>query len=216
MEQNDFAENYWLWVTKSKFYLDRVLIKKGHNNMIIEDEQTLKSKIRPGRRIRGRRLSGKPKIRYVEREGLEPYNDFTDSWWTCHKETKEGDLVLVYRAGKHGKHKYMDIKYLFRATTNALCGYDVIENFDEIKEPRWDYICYFESLYKFKKSIKYHEMHTGSLYHNLRNWGALRANFHRKAYRIPDHEFGHLINTLSEKNHEFLQFKDDFGPLKGF
>lgn len=50
-----------------------------------------------------------------DRKDLDPsLQSDPDGWWTCHKNTKRGDLILLYRT----KPK-MDAGYLIQAETDA-------------------------------------------------------------------------------------------------
>lgn len=205
----DFAENNWVWVTGPEFYYDRVFVpknKKERTKRIASNEE-LNHLAQKGKKISGKPVKGK--IQLEERKGLDPGNDFSESWWTCHKDTKKGDLVLLYR-----KSPMSDIKYLFRATSDSGDPYDKIENFDKIKEPGWDHVCSFESLYKFRTPLTYQEMKKTQKHPQLKHWGALNGKFHRKAFLIPDFEFKHLIDVLTKKNPYFENVKSKIKPLQ--
>src|SRR5262245_24516446 len=56
------------------------------------------------------------------------------TWWTCHKNTKKGDLVLFYRSGLK-----RDIRYLLQVESDARLD-------DEAQARGWDYVCEYRSL----------------------------------------------------------------------
>ena len=56
--------------------------------------------------------------------------------WSCHKDTKKGDQILMWRAKK--KH---DIAYLLQATSNSE------------PDPKWDYMCEYQVLHAFKNPV---------------------------------------------------------------
>jgi hypothetical protein len=56
--------------------------------------------------------------------------------WSCHKDTKEGDLIPMGRAKKKN-----DIAYLLQATS------------DSAPNPEWDYACEYRVLYAFKNPV---------------------------------------------------------------
>lgn len=150
-----------------------------------------------------------------ERSGLGPDSEFDtedyedEPWWTCHKDTKKGDLILLYR-----KTPMKDIKYLWRATSNAFHLEDKISNYEEVQEEYgWDYGCEYESLFKFEKPFKLSQMHHETFLHD---WGAYKANFRRRVFKIPDLHFEKLIEIFTIKNHDFETFAKEYGPLKRF
>lgn len=50
-----------------------------------------------------------------ERADLEPGNlELGEGWWTCHPDTRTGDLILLYRTAPKS-----DIAYLFEAASDA-------------------------------------------------------------------------------------------------
>jgi hypothetical protein len=50
-----------------------------------------------------------------EREDLDPSHGVdTEGWWTCHKDTQEGDLVFLWRTTPK-----RDIGYLIQAASDA-------------------------------------------------------------------------------------------------
>lgn len=68
-----------------------------------------------------------------DREDLDPLNNIdNDGWWTCHKNTQKGDLILLYRSGIK-----RDIGYLIQAESDAYFIGD--ENY--AVEKGWDYGC---------------------------------------------------------------------------
>jgi hypothetical protein len=48
--------------------------------------------------------------------GLEPSDGFTkDEWWTCHKDTRRGDLILLWRTAPKS-----DIGYLIGSLSSPV------------------------------------------------------------------------------------------------
>jgi hypothetical protein len=94
-----------------------------------------------------------------DRESLDPENNYDpDGWWTCNKATKEGDLVLLYRA----KLK-KDIKYLILAESDA---YSIADDNDE----GWNYGCDYQVLYKFENPVHIKDLRKDPSYDD---WGPL-------------------------------------------
>jgi len=69
------------------------------------------------------------------------------SGWSCHKDTKKGDLIFVWRAKK--KH---DIAYLLQASS------------DSEPDPSWDYACNYRVLYEFKNRVDLKDLRTMTLF----------------------------------------------------
>jgi len=70
-----------------------------------------------------------------DRVDLEPADEYVpDGWWTCHRDTRKGDLIMLYR-----KKPKMDIAYLFQARSNASSLLH-----DTSAEPGWKYGCDYD------------------------------------------------------------------------
>lgn len=144
-----------------------------------------------------------------ERESLEPGDEDIDigGWWTCHKDTRIGDLILLYRAGQKGGNTYQDIKYLIQATSDA---YSIVEDVYAF-EHGWQYGCDYRPLFKFKNSFKLDEMKKDPY---LDEWNALKGNFNRSVYKTENRHWERLIDVLKEKNPDFIEFFKTFNPEK--
>ena len=80
-----------------------------------------------------------------ERQDLDPGQGYEPGgWWTCHRETEEGDLVLVYRS-----QKKKDLAYLIETRSAA---YSLLDD-DHAAERGWDYGCDFEVIEKFQVRV---------------------------------------------------------------
>jgi hypothetical protein len=80
------------------------------------------------------------------RGDLEPGNDVGDGWWTCHKDTKAGDLVLLYRASPMS-----DIAYLIRAESDAF----PLSDDEYARDHGWAYGCEHQSLFQFQTPLTF-------------------------------------------------------------
>src|SRR3712207_6791295 len=80
---------------------------------------------------------------------LEPTASYTPGhWWTCDKRTREGDQILLYRAGEK-----KDIAYLIVARSDA---YSLTA---EMGAPDgWQWGCDFEVLERFRPGLTIEEM----------------------------------------------------------
>ena len=127
--------------------------------------------------------------------GLEPESspDAT-GWWTCHKDTQKGDLILLYRS----KLK-RDVGYLIQTESDA---YSIVDD-EYASENNWDYGCDYRVLYKFKNPVTLKDMRANPYLHD---WGAYRANFQRRVYSIPSEHWKRLEQMATEKNPEYGNF----------
>lgn len=129
---------------------------------------------------------------YLEEDGsdrrfLQPGAGYQPGgWWTCHRETEEGDLVLLYRMGKK-----KDLAYLIQTRSAA---YSLLDD-EGAAEEGWDYGCDFEVVEKFATPLTLAEMRADRA---LADWGALRGNFQRKVFEIEPDTWNHLLDRLSE------------------
>lgn len=121
----------------------------------------------------------------ADRRDLEPDLEYAPgSWWTCHKDTLEGDLVLLYRSQER-----RDLGYLIEARSDA---YSILDDPDA--DESWDYGCDYEVIEKFANPLTLGEMKADPA---LADWGALRANFQRKVYGIDPDTWNHLLDRLT-------------------
>lgn len=142
-----------------------------------------------------------------EREVLEPgISRDPGSWWTCHKDTLAGDLILIYRAGKHKGKTYQDIKYLVMARSDA---YPL--EIEEAVEKTWKYGCDYIPLFKFKNSLKLDQMKNEP---TLEGWNALNALFIKQAFATDKKYWKYLNDILSDLNPDYKHFLAKFDRKK--
>ena len=119
-----------------------------------------------------------------DRVDLEPVGEYVpDGWWTCHKETREGDLVMLYRTKPR-----MDIAYLIQARSDA---YSLLQ--DPTAEPGWNYGCDYEVIEKFENPMGIAEIKADPV---LEGWNAKNAKFQHSAFRMQREIWDHLISRL--------------------
>ncbi len=130
-----------------------------------------------------------------ERADLDPINNIdNDGWWTCHKNTQKGDLVLLYRS-----RIKRDIGYLIQAESDAYFIGD--ENY--AAEQGWDYGCDDRFLFRFQNPLTLREMRENPY---LQDWGAFRGNFQKRVYEIPADHWQRLSQLLAERNRGYKSF----------
>jgi hypothetical protein len=94
-----------------------------------------------------------------ERHDLDPERGYRSGWWTCRPETKEGDLIVLYRTAPKS-----DIAYLIMARSDAYSLLD--EPF--AAENGWKYGCDHEFIEKFERPLSLAEMKADP---KLDGWG---------------------------------------------
>ena len=145
---------------------------------------------------------------YLEEDGeprasLEP-GPKLEGWWTCHKNTRAGDLVLLYRTAPKS-----DIAYLLRAEDNA----SSLVGDPGVGDHNWGYGCAYRSLYRFGTPLTYRAMKDDPY---LDDWPALRDRFQRSAFAIPPPISRHLSSVLSHHCPEYSKAlaKADQTPVR--
>jgi hypothetical protein len=123
-----------------------------------------------------------------DREDLDPaVAPDAGGWWTCHRNTRRGDLVLLYRTRPRS-----DLKYLILAESDA---YSIADD-EDAWDRGWDYGCDYRFLYKFREPLTLEDLR-GDPY--LEEWGALRANFRQRVYRIRMSIWKRLVIRITER-----------------
>lgn len=122
---------------------------------------------------------GNDRADLVPRADLQP-----EGWWTCHRDTEEGDLALLYRSRIR-----KDLGYLMQ----ALSGAKSLHGDSYAVERGWEYGCDYRVLARFTHPLTLEQMKADPA---LRDWGALRAGFRRKVYSIPPDTWSHLLDQL--------------------
>lgn len=126
-----------------------------------------------------------------EREHLDPQrNPDGGDWWTCHKDTRKSDLVLLWRTRPKS-----DIGYLIQAGSDA---YSIADD-PHAARMNWDYGCAYVPLYKFRRPITIEDLRDDCRFDE---WGPLRSKFRQKAYKIPVEFWQRLANLASKLDPE--------------
>lgn len=121
-----------------------------------------------------------------EREDLDPgYGEDTGGWWTCHKDTRKGDLALLWRTTP-----LKDIGYLMIARSDAYTIGD-----DEFAgEMGWQYGCEYEVLYKLTPPITIRDLRADP---SLYEWSPLRQQFQRSVFRLTLEDWKRLTRLIT-------------------
>ena len=136
---------------------------------------------------------------YLDSEGNDRFLDPSIGsdegwWWTCHKNTKRGDLVLLWRT-----YPKRDIGYLTQAASDA---YSILDD-DYAAKRGWDYGCDYQVLYKFASPVTIQDLHSEPFLHE---WGAYKARFRQRVYRIPPEHWRRLNQLAARKNPGYQAF----------
>jgi len=109
--------------------------------------------------------------------------------WSCHKDTRKGDFILMWRAKK--KH---DIAFLLQATS------------DSVPDPEWDYSCEYRVLYSFNNPVDIKDLKKEDGF--FKGWRAYSGNFQGRSFEIPE-TFWNKLNQLSMiKNPQYKKVLD--------
>jgi hypothetical protein len=125
-------------------------------------------------------------------EELDPASGVeSDGWWTCHKDTKRGDLVFLWRTMPKS-----DIGYLMQAESDA---YSILED----NTQGWDYGCDYQVLYKFDNPITVKDLRNNPYFEE---WGPLRGSFERSNFKISSDYWTKLNELIAAKNSGYNTF----------
>lgn len=137
---------------------------------------------------------------YLDEDGndaeyLDPTrgND-TNGWWTCHKRTRRGDLILLWRTTPR-----KDIGYLIQAASDA---YSIADDRYAARHG-WDYGCDYQVLYKFQNPVSIQDLQKDPYLHD---WSAYRARFQHRVFQISPEYWRKLNELASEKNADYRKF----------
>lgn len=118
-----------------------------------------------------------------DRADLDPARGYTpEGWWTCHPDTRDGDLAVVYRS-----RVAKDIGYLVAVRSDAEQLDDASSDFDG-----WS-VCRYQILARFERPVTIDDMRADDV---LSKWAALRASFVRRAFPVPDVVWDRLLERL--------------------
>ena len=110
-----------------------------------------------------------------------------DLWTGCHKNTTEGDKVLIYRT-RPNKH----IKYLVEVLENAKEALIPTKNRKEE-----GYSCNYVILESFENPLEISEMRN---YESLSEWYPLKVSFIKMVFEIKEKYWKTLKDILITKN----------------
>ncbi|HEV7644659.1 MAG TPA: endonuclease NucS domain-containing protein [Pyrinomonadaceae bacterium] len=129
-----------------------------------------------------------------------------DGEWTCHPDTKKGDLILLYRS-----RLKKDIGYLIQAKSDAYQN----PNKRQVKNNNWTYCCDCKFIYKFDITLPLAEMKAS--HYLSKNFSALRGNFQKMAYYVSPDNWQRLNKILARKNpsYEKVLAKMEQSPMAG-
>lgn len=131
---------------------------------------------------------------------------YKGSEWSCHKETKKGDLVLLWRS-KSKLSTYLrssgikkaitptsDIGYLIRAESNA--------DGPRKNEP-WPFWCYYKPLYKFENPVTIEDFKNNP---TLRESLPYKVHFVRNSFPLSKEEWDIVNQIAIQKNPRYKKF----------
>ncbi|HEY3289941.1 MAG TPA: hypothetical protein VGK87_07435 [Anaerolineae bacterium] len=136
---------------------------------------------------------------YIDKKGkdsnkLDPSNfDGRKSWWTCHRDTRKGDLALLWRASPK-----CDIGYLIQVESDAFS----LKDDKDAARNHWKYGCNYHSLLRFTQPITLAELRDEPYFSG---WKPRKSNFRGIAFEIEPADWIKLTNMAFEKEIRGLQ-----------
>jgi len=103
--------------------------------------------------------------------------------WSCHKNTKQGDLAFLWRA--KGKS---DIGFLLQAESDA------------IPDKEWGHSCDYKTLYVFKNPVNIKDLRADSYFDE---WSPLKRNLQGKAFEIQENYWNRLNQIAIRKEPDY-------------
>lgn len=128
---------------------------------------------------------------YLDDQGQEVEdlnNDDDSGWWTCQKDTKKGDLAFLWRTTPK-----RDIGYLMRCLTDAFS----LEGDPEADRHGWRFGCENRMILKLANPVTLADIRAEP---GLADWGALRAQFQNRVFRVSPEQSQLLLDLVRRKN----------------
>lgn len=133
--------------------------------------------------------------------------DLTGGWWTCHKDTRRGDLALLWRSRRLASSEVKkrigtksDIGYLFQARSDA---YSTDE--EDVASKGWNYSCDSICNYKFKNPVTLTDIRNNP---HLDDWNALKRKFQGSSFKFSGEDWNRLNKMLKVKNPSYGKIID--------
>ena len=117
-------------------------------------------------------------------------NEGWDGTWTCHAETREGDLSLLYR-----KSPESNIAYIFQVVSDAYS----LRDDREARDKGWQWACEYKCIGALEHPLAIGDMRDAD---DLSGWNALRRNFQGSGgtWEVPEDVWRVLIERMSADN----------------
>jgi len=111
--------------------------------------------------------------------------DYTNWIWSCHKDTKQGDLIYLYRTAPK-----KNIKYVLLAMSDA---YPMPEENYEPNQPRWKWVCDIRFVEIFENPVSFNAMRKDPV---LREWQAVKCSMQKSEFRMSPEQW-HRVYQLA-------------------
>ncbi len=115
-----------------------------------------------------------------------------DGWWSCHADTKLGDLAFLYRTSP-----FSEVRWLLRVAGNVRS----IRDEPEAQREGWDWGCDYEVLARFERTVTFAEL---SQTQPLSRWDAVSRKLHgeKGAWPAPMVYWRAVASRLMSRNPE--------------
>ncbi len=125
-----------------------------------------------------------------------------DGWWTCNKNTRAGDIALVYESGPQTRH----IAQIIQVLSDAYPIHDA----ENAHRGKWSYGCDNHVLARIERPVTLKELRNTS---PLPERSALRADLQQRVYAIGDTEWDALQKLLRDKDPRLGTVLDEIALL---
>ena len=132
---------------------------------------------------------------------LEPQSEQEPRHGTCHRATRQGDLILLYRTSPAS-----DLAYLFEATTDA---FPVGGEGGGI-EANWRYMCGYRSLMRFEEPVSFRELREDPRTSDL---PPIRRQLQGGVHALDVSAWNSLTQVIREKNSELPALLEQIPPV---
>ncbi len=123
-----------------------------------------------------------------DRPDLSPGD--TGDYWTCHEDTRAGDLAMLYVTDP-----FMEVRWLFSAESAARS----LENDADAQREGWTHGCEYLVLARVRQPLTFQEMKQDQ---QLQRWDAIHRNLHGQggSWPAPSSHWDRLMRRVVGRN----------------
>lgn len=122
--------------------------------------------------------------------------------WSCARETRDGDLVLLYRTKLKDAKTIAERRRRGDPPIGCDIGYLIRAESNSYPDPEWAWGCECSTLFVFENPLTLEDIRRDPV---LSAWGVYRRKFFGTAFRIEPDVWRALIRAAAPKNPGFLE-----------